>query len=272
MYPFCYHRPKTLADALSAFGEAGSAAYLSGGHTLLPAMKARLAAPDALIDLRHIPELKGIRVNTDEVIICGGATHDEVANSAEVKKVIPALAGLAGSIGDMHVRHMGTIGGSVANNDPAADYPSAVLALAATICTDRREISADDYFTGLYSTVREDDEIITHLRFPIPELAAYAKFRNPASRYAMAAAFVARHRDGAVRVAVTGAGDDGVYRWSEAEEALCGTFSAEALQDLAAGAEGMMSDMHATAEYRAHLVTVMTRRAVASMGHALIFP
>src|ERR687894_468953 len=227
MYQTTYHRAKSLAEAKTLFSGSGDAAYISGGHTLLPAMKARLAAPAHLIDLRHIPELRGIEVSGDSV-----------------------------SIGDAQVRHLGTIGGSVANNDPAADYPAAVLALAGTVHTDKRQIQADQYFTGLYTTAREEGEIVTRVSFRIPETSGYAKFRNPASRYPMAGVFVARHRDGTVRVAVTGAGNDGVFRWSEAEQALSRSFAAEALQGLTVPVGNMMGDIHGSPEYRANLVAV----------------
>ena len=269
MYQTTYHRPRSLADAAGLFSSSGDAAYISGGHTLLPAMKARLAAPANLIDLRHVPELRGIEVTGDSVVIGGGMTHAEVTQSDEVKGAIPTLAELAGTIGDAQVRHLGTIGGSVANNDPAADYPSAVLALAGTVHTDKREIAADDYFTGLYTTALEEGEIVTRVAFRIPETCGYAKFRNPASRYPMAGVFVAKHKDGSVRVAVTGAGNDGVFRWSEAEQALSGNFSADALASLTVPASQMMGDIHGSQEYRANLVAVMARRAITHQGTAL---
>ena len=269
MYQTTYHRPKSLSEAASLFAGSSDAAYLSGGHTLLPAMKARLAAPSILIDLRHIPELKGIQVTGDAVSIGGAMTHSEVSRSAEAKRAIPALAALAGSIGDAQVRHLGTIGGSVANNDPAADYPAAVLALHGVVHTDRRQIAADEFFTGLYSTALEEGEIVTRVSFRVPETSGYAKFRNPASRYPMAGVFVARHRDGSVRVAVTGAGNDGVFRWAEAERALAGNFAAEALKGLSVSPADMMGDIHGSPEYRANLVQVMARRAVEHQGDAL---
>lgn len=266
MYETKYHRPKTLAEAVEIYSNTEEPAYLSGGHTLIPAMKGRLAAPANLIDVRRIPELSGIRIEADGVIIGSATTHAAVAASKEIAAVIPALSGLAGSIADVQVRHVGTIGGSVANNDPAADYPSAVLGLDATVHTDRRAIASDDYFAGLYTTALEEGEILARLEFKIPEIAGYAKFRNPASRYALAAAFVARHRDGHVRVAITGAGNSGVFRWTAAEEALTAHLAPEALMGLLPDPADMMGDMHASAEYRAHLVAVMTRRAVASLG------
>ena len=269
MYETNYHRPRSLAEAASLFSGTGDAAYISGGHTLLPAMKARLAAPANLIDLRHVPELRGIEVTGDSVSIGGATTHSEVAASRDVKSAISTLAALAGSIGDAQVRHLGTIGGSVANNDPAADYPAAVLALAGTVHTDRRQIHADEFFTGLYTTALQEGEIVTRVTFRIPETSGYAKFRNPASRYPMAGVFVARHKDGSIRVTVTGAGNDGVFRWGEAEQALANDFRPEALQNLTVPASGMMGDIHGSPEYRANLVAVMARRALQHQGTAL---
>ena len=270
MYATTYHRPKSLAEAANLFSSSEEAAYISGGHTLLPAMKARLAAPKHLIDLRHVPELKGIAVSGDTITINGGMTHGEVAQSAEVKQASPTLAALAGSIGDAHVRHLGTIGGSVANNDPAADYPSAVLALLGTVHTNKRQVAADAFFTGLYTTALEEGEIVTKVSFRVPAQAGYAKFRNPASRYPMAGVFVAKHKDGSVRVAVTGAGNDGVFRWSAAEQALTANFAPDAVKGLSVDAGGMMGDIHGSPEYRANLVAVMARRALENLGKAAI--
>ena len=272
MYETRYYRPQSLTAAAQAFQESGDAAYLSGGHTLLPAMKSRLAAPANLIDLRSIPDLQGIDVSVDAVTIGAATVHSDVADSAAIQRAIPALSGLAGSIADIHVRHVGTIGGSVANNDPAADYPSAVLALKGVVETDRRTVPANEFFTGLYSTALDEGEIVTRIAFRIPQSSAYAKFRNPASRYAMAAAFVARYPDGEVHVAITGAGNEGVFRWREAENALRSDFSARALDGLAVDPSGMMSDMHGAPDYRAHLVAVMTRRAVDNPGGVLVWP
>jgi carbon-monoxide dehydrogenase medium subunit len=266
MYQTIYHRPKSLAEAAKLFSSVGDAAYISGGHTLLPAMKARLAAPANLIDLRHVAELKGIQVSAEMVTIGGGMTHGEIARSADVKKAIPTLALLAGSIGDAQVRHLGTIGGSVANNDPAADYPAALLALAGAVHTDKRQIAADDYFTGLYSTALEEGEIVTRVAFRIADSCGYAKFRNPASRYPMAGVFVAKLKDGSVRVGVTGAGNGGAFRWTAAEQALSSSFSADALKELSVPAGNMMGDIHGSPEYRANLVAVMARRAVQNLG------
>lgn len=270
MYQTTYHRPKSLGEAASLFSGSGDAAYISGGHTLLPAMKARLAAPANLIDLRQVPELKGIEVTADTVSIGGATTHFEVSQSAKVKGAIPTLAALAGSIGDAAVRHLGTIGGSVANNDPAADYPAAVLALSGTVHTDRRQIPADQFFTGLYLTALEEGEIVCRVVFRIPASAGYAKFRNPASRYPMAGVFVAKQKDGSIRVAVTGAGNGGVFRWSEAEAGLGRDFSGKGLKDAKIGADKMMGDIHGSPEYRANLVAVMARRAADNQGKVTI--
>lgn len=260
MYAFSYHRPESLDEALDAFARAEDASYVSGGHTLLPTMKNRLAAPSDLIELARLPELQGIDRDGGRLLIGAAQTHASVAASAIVQDVIPALAQLAGSIGDMQVRHRGTIGGSIANNDPAADYPSAVLGLGATIVTTTREIPADAFFDGMFTTVLEPGEIITRIAFPIPHGAGYAKMRNPASRYALAASFVARTADG-VRVAITGAGSEGVFRWTEAEEALTASFSASALSGLSLDPADMLGDMHAASDYRAHLAAVCTQRA-----------
>ncbi|ESR26158.1 FAD binding domain-containing protein [Lutibaculum baratangense] len=271
MYELRYRRPADLAEAASLFEAAEDPAYISGGHTLLPTLKGRLAAPDALIDLRRLPELKGIRREGDRLVVGAGEVHRDVAASPDVREALPALAGLAGSIGDVHVRNHGTIGGSVANNDPAADYPAAVLGLGAVVRTNRREIAADDYFQGLFTTALEEGEIVVALSFPTGAECGYAKFRNPASRYAMAAVFVARFAD-AVRVAVTGAGNDGVFRWTAAEKALATSFSPEALADLSVAEADMIDDLHGSAEYRRHLVSVIAERAVANMGRAVVTP
>jgi carbon-monoxide dehydrogenase medium subunit len=265
MYEFSFRRPKSLDEATAAFESADDAFFVSGGHTLLPTMKNRLAAPSDLIDLAHLPELHGITRDGDALVIGAAETHCAVAASPLVQATIPALAQLAGSIGDMQVRHRGTIGGSVANNDPAADYPSAVLALGATVITSTREIGAEAFFDGMFATVLEPGEIITGIAFPIPPSAGYAKMRNPASRYALAASFVVRMGD-SVRVAITGAGLDGVFRWAEAEDALRASFAGPALNGIALKPEDMMGDMHAAASYRAHLAAVCTRRAVDNQG------
>ncbi|MDN2581670.1 xanthine dehydrogenase family protein subunit M [Aquibium sp. ELW1220] len=261
MYSVNYHRAASVEEAASLLAANGEAKLVSGGMTLIPAMKTRLAAPSDLIDLRHITALKGVTVAGSTVTIGAGTTHAEVAGNGELAAACPAFARLAGGIGDPHVRHLGTIGGSVANNDPAADYPAALLALGATVVTNTREIAAEDFFTGLFETALGDGEIVTAIRFTAPEKAAYQKFRNPASRYAMAGVFVAKGGDG-VKVAVTGAGDTGVFRSAEMEAALSSSFDASALDGMTLPADGMMSDIHASADYRANLVVVMARRAV----------
>ena len=262
MYSVNYHRASSVAEAATLANRC-DAKYLSVGMTLIPAMKTRLAAPGDVIDLTHIAELKGITVSGDTVTICAATTHYEVANDAAIKQVCPALSHLASHIGDPHVRHRGTIGGSIANNDPAADYPAAMLALGATIVTDKRKIAAEEFFKGLFETALDDGEIVTAVTFKVPAKAGYAKFPNPASRYAMTGVFVAK--DGAgVRVAVTGAGDDGVFRSLPLEVALSKSFDAAALQGVTVPSDNLMSDIHATAEYRANLVVVMARRAVAA--------
>jgi aerobic carbon-monoxide dehydrogenase medium subunit len=261
MYAFEYHRPTSVKEAAGLAGQAEDTKFLAGGHTLLPTMKLRLAGPANLIDLGQIAELRGIERSSDTITIRAMMKHAEVANSTEVKEAIPALAEMAELIGDPHVRNRGTIGGSIANNDPSADYPAACLALNATIITNQRKIAADDFFQGIFTTALEEGEIITQVSFPIPAQAAYTKFRNPASRYALVGVFVAKHTDG-VRVAVTGAGSNGVFRVPEMEQALSGNFAPEALDGVAVAEDEMNSDMHADAAYRAHLVGVMARRAV----------
>jgi carbon-monoxide dehydrogenase medium subunit len=265
MYQIRYHKPASIDAALAAMETAEEGKLLGGGQTLLPTMKQRLAAPSDLVDVRGIAGMQDISVAGGVVTIGAGVRHADVAGHGDVKAHIPALAALAGGIGDPAVRAMGTIGGSVANNDPAADYPAAVLALGATVVTDRREIAADDFFAGMFATALRDNEIITAIRFPVPAKAGYAKFHNPASRYALVGVFVADTGSG-VRVAVTGAGEDGVFRSDAIETALAADFSAGALDGVSLDADGMLSDIHATAAYRAHLVTVMAKRAVTSAG------
>lgn len=261
MYAFEYHRPASLKEALGLLSENDEAKILAGGHTLLPTMKQRLAGPSHLVDLGRITELRGIERTGDAVTIGAMTRYAEIAESPVLREAIPALAEMTGTVGDPHVRHRGTIGGSIANNDPSADYAAACLALGATIATNSREIHADHFFKGLFETVLEEGELITRVSFPIPAQAGYAKFRHPASRYALVGVFVAQ-RGAEIRVAVTGAGASGVFRWTEAEVALSRSFSAEAVQGLSASSEGLNSDIHANAVYRAHLVGVMTRRAV----------
>ncbi len=265
MYPFDYRRPRSVVEAQAAFSASGEPRWLAGGMTLLPAMKLRLAAPGALIDLADIEELKGIELEAHDLAIGSMTIHREVAESVEVRNLIPALAELAGSIGDVQVRNRGTLGGSVSNNDPAADYPAAILGLDATIATTQRDIAADEFFTGLFETALLADEIIRHVSFPIPELAGYVKFPNPASRYAIAGVMVAK-RSAVVRVAVTGAGPC-VFRATRLEQALEGEFTPQALDGIEVSAERLNEDLHASAEYRAHLVTVLAGRAVeAALG------
>ena len=271
MHPIQYHRPDDLEDALTIFeNRSGEASYLSGGHTLLPTMKLGLASPTDLIDLCRISTLRGIEASEQVVSIGATTCHSDVAASPAVVRYIPALAGLAGSIGDRHVRHRGTIGGSVANNDPAADYAAAVLGLGATVVTNRREILADDFFISLYTTALEPGEIITKLVFPVPLTAAYAKFRSPASRFAITAVFVSRTEKG-VRVAVTGAGERGVFRARELEAALTADFRPEALIGLHIDPSTLLSDLNGTPEYRANLVLIMARRAIENLGRAISY-
>jgi aerobic carbon-monoxide dehydrogenase medium subunit len=262
MYAFEYHRPQSLSGAVADLAKTDAKA-LAGGMTLLPTMKQRLASPAALIDLKSVPDLAGIVREGDNLMIGAMTRHADVARSNVVQAAIPALAALAGGIGDPHVRNMGTIGGSLANNDPSADYPAAALALGATIVTNKRRIGAADYFTGLFETALETGELITQISFPIPQRAAYMKFPNPASRYALVGVFVAKTAGG-VRVAVTGAGQNGVFRLSEFETRLAANFSPEALNGVSVPADGLNSDLHADADYRAHLIGVMARRAVAA--------
>jgi carbon-monoxide dehydrogenase medium subunit len=263
MYAFDYHRAQSVADAAKLLASKPDAKLLAGGHTLLPTMKLRLASPKALVDLGRVAELKGIERKGNALVIGAMVTHAEVAGSAVVKSAIPGLAALAGGIGDPHVRHRGTIGGSIANNDPAADYPAALMALGATVGTNKREIKAEAFFTGLFSTSLQDGEIITRVSFPVPTKFAYSKFPNPASRYALAGVAVAQ-AGGQARVAVTGAGSSGVFRHAAMEAALSKDWSAGALNGIATDAKQLVSDIHGDAAYRAHLVGVMARRAVAA--------
>lgn len=260
MYAFDFVRPRTVEEAVAALaGEEAQA--LGGGQTLIPTLRQRLAQPGTLVSLSGIASMKGVAMKGADLAIGGGTTHATVAR--EAKAHYPALASLALRIGDPHVRNRGTIGGSLANNDPSACYPAAALASGATIATNIREIAADDFFQGMFTTALEPGEIITEVRFPIPERARYEKFIQPASRFPLVAVFVAKF-PGGVRVAVTGASESGVFRWSEAEAALSGNFTPGAIDGLAVDADGMIGDLHGTPEYRAHLAAVMTRRAVAA--------
>ena len=271
MFSLAYHRPATLAEARAAQEAAEDGLYLSGGHTLIPALKNRLLAPSDLVDLRGIPGLGGIEAGPAGGLRIGATTrHVEVARSPLVRAAIPALAGLAGSIGDRQVRNMGTIGGSIANNDPAADYPSALLALAATVETDRRSLPAAEFFAGLYETALEPGEIVTAVHFPAAGFAAYAKLRSTASRYSVVGVFVARTDPGGLRVAVTGAGADGVFRAAPLEAALAGGTDPAALAGCGLGPEGLLSDGSATAEFRAHLIVELCREALAHPGQARV--
>ena len=265
MYDFTYHRPKTLDEAVSALSGAADGKLLSGGQTILPTIKQRLASPSDLLDLGGIAELSGIAEEGGAIVIGAATTHAAVAGNAAVQAKIPALAALAEGIGDPQVRNCGTIGGSIANNDPAADYPAGLVGLGATVRTNKREIAADDFFTGLFETALGDDEIVTAVSFPVPEKAGYAKFANQASRYAIVGVMAAKGPAG-VRVAVTGAGEGGVFRVAAMEQALSGSFSASALDGTSVSADGLNADLHASAEYRAHLVGVMAKRAVEAAG------
>lgn len=260
MYAFDYKRPASVAEAEAALKSTGGK-LLAGGQTLLPAMKLRLANPETIVDLAACGGLTGIARKDGAVVIGAMTTHAAVAESAEVKAAIPELAKVVETIGDPHVRNRGTIGGSLANNDPSADYPSLVLALGATVKTNKRSISADDFFTGLFSTALEDGEIITEVSFPVPQAMGSAKIRNPASHYALVGVVVAKTAGG-VRVAVTGAGQSGVFRWTAAEQALTANFAPGAVDGLSVDASTLMSDLHADAAYRAHLIKVLTKRAV----------
>jgi carbon-monoxide dehydrogenase medium subunit len=263
MYDFGYQRVGSVEEAARLLAADPEAKLIAGGQTLIPVLKQRLNRPSTVIDLAGA-RLAGIKVDGNTVTIGAMTPHGAVASSQEVRRVIPALAELALVIGDEQVRHRGTIGGSLANNDPAADYTAAALGLNATIRTQRREIKADDFFLGMFTTALEPDEIITAVTFPAPEKAAYEKFRNPASRYAMVGVFIAKTRDG-VRVAVTGAGQNGVFRHTAMEQALASNLSPDAIANVTTPASEMNADIHGSAEYRAHLVGVMAKRALAKM-------
>ncbi len=264
MHNFNYQRPGSVEDAVQALTNASDGTLMGGGMTLLPTLKQRLASPSDVIDLAGVSGLSGISEDGGAIVIGAMTTHAEVASNAAVTTKIPALAVLAETIGDPQVRNRGTIGGSIANNDPAADYPAALVGLGATVRTNKREIAADDFFTDLFETALGDDEIITAVSFPVPDKAGYAKFPNPASRYAIVGVMASTGPAG-IRVAVTGAGSC-VFRAAEMEAALGGGFSADALSDASVSADGLNSDIHASAEYRANLVAVMARRAVAAAG------
>ena len=264
MYAVEYQKAKTVADAVALLGKTGGK-VLAGGQSLVAAMKLRLAQPGTVVDLAGIPELTGVKMEGGALVIGAMTKHAEVAASADVKRAIPALAALAEGIGDRQVRNMGTLGGSIANNDPAADWPAAVVGLNATVVTNKRRIAANDFFKGMYETALAPDEVITAVSFPVPKKAGYAKFRNPASRFALVGVFVAQLADGSVRVAVTGAAPS-VFRASGVEAALAKSFTADAAKAVKVDASGLNNDLHGSPAYRAHLVAVMASRAVAAAG------
>ena len=264
MYALNYVKAKSLKEASAFLSRNPEAKLLAGGMTMIPTLKQRLARPTHVVDIANLPELRGIAAKGGKLVIGAGTKHHDVAASAAVRKAIPALAGLAAEIGDPQVRNRGTIGGSLANNDPAADYPAAVLGLGATVVTMKRSLAADDFFQGLFATALEEGEIIVRVEFPLPKRAAYSKFHHPASGYAMAGVFIAQTAGG-VRVAVTGAGP-GVFRWTAAEAALAKSFNPAALEGLPLDASGLNNDIHADREYRANLVRVMAKRALAKLS------
>lgn len=266
MYQTTYHRASSVDEAASLFAKGSEAKFLAGGQTLLPVMKQRLASPSDVIDVAKIKELIGVEAAGDTLTIKAATPHYDVATSDAAKKAIPALAYLASLIGDPAVRYRGTIGGSIANNDPAADYPAALLALGATVKTNKRSISAEDFFKGLFTTTLEDGEIITAVSFPVPAKAGYAKMRHPASRFALTAVFVAQTKSGEVRVAATGASQSGVMRVPAIEAALKANWSPSAIDSVSISASNLLADIHGTAEYRANLVKVMAQRAVTAAG------
>lgn len=266
MYQTTYHRASSVDEAAALFKKGADAKYLAGGHTLLPVMKQRLAQPSDVIDLARIPALVGVSATADALVVKAATTYYDVMTSADTKKAIPALVHLTSMLGDPAVRYRGTIGGSIANNDPAADYPAAVVALDATVKTNKRSIRADDFFTGLFSTALEDGEIITEIAFPIPAKAAYAKMRHPASRFALTGVFVAKTKSGEVRVAATGASQSGVMRVPAIEAALKANWSPSAIDAVTIPPDGLIADIHGSADYRANLVKVMAQRAVETAG------
>jgi carbon-monoxide dehydrogenase medium subunit len=263
MYAFKYHRPTTVRQAANLLAKFPEAKVLAGGHSLIPVMKLRLASPSDIIDINKVEGLSGVEIKGRSAVVGAMTRHFEVAASKELQEALPALAGVPASIGDPHVRHRGTLGGSIANNDPNADYPAACLGLGATIITNKRRVAADDFFTGLFTTALEPDEIITKVSFPLAKKAAYQKFKHPASGFALVGVFVSK-RGSEIRVAVTGAGSNGVFRVKTFEEALKKRFSPKSIEGMTVPADGMNSDIHASAEYRAHLVGVLARRALAA--------
>ena len=263
MYSFTYHRPTTVRQAGNMLAKDSEAKLIAGGHSLLPVMKLRLAKPSALVDLNKVEGLAGIELKGRSIVIGAMTHHVDVANSPVVKEHLPALAELVGMIGDPAVRHRGTIGGSLANNDPNADYPAAVLGLGATVITNKRRIAADDFFKAIFETALEADEIITKVSIPLAKKAAYQKFKQPASGFALVGVFVSK-RGADIRVAVTGAGANGVFRVKTFEEALKKRFSPKSIEGMTVPADGMNSDIHGSAEYRAHLIAVLAKRALAA--------
>jgi len=266
MYQTTYHRPSSVDEAAALFAKGSESKYLAGGHTLIPVMKQRLASPSDVIDLGKIKELVGVELSADALTIKAATTYFDILQSADAKKAIPAIVYLASVLGDPQVRYRGTIGGSIANNDPAADFPAAVLALGATVKTNKRSIAADDFFKGLFSTALDDGEIITAVSFPIPAKAGYSKMRHPASRFALTGVFVVKTKSGDVRVAATGASSSGVMRVPAIEAALKANWSPGALDSIKISADGLLTDIHGSATYRANLIKVMAQRAVAEAG------
>ena len=262
MYETTYHRPSSVDEAAALIAKDADAKYLAGGHTLIPVMKQRLAAPTAVVDIGRIPALIGVELSGDTLTIKAATTYYDIMTNADVKKAIPAIAHLTSVLGDPMVRARGTIGGSIANNDPAADFPAAVLALGATVKTNKRSIAADDFFKGLFTTALQDGELITAISFPIPTKAGYAKMRHPASRFALTGVFVAQTKGGDVRVAATGASQNGVMRVPGIETALKANWAASALENVKISPNGLIADIHGSAEYRANLIKVMAQRAV----------
>src|ERR1700731_4860846 len=266
MYSTTYHRPSSIDEAAALFAKGKEAKYLAGGHTLVPVMKQRLAAPSDVIDLGRIKDIVGVELSADALTIKAATTYFDIMQSTEVKKSLPAISYLTSLIGDPSVRYRGTIGGSIPNNDPAADFPAALLAVGATVKTNKRSIAADDFFKGLFTTALGDGEIITAVSFPIPAKAGYAKMRHPASRFALTGVFVAKTKAGDVRVAATGASQSGVMRVPAAETALKANWSAGALDAIKIAADGLLSDIHGSSTYRANLIKVMAQRAVTEAG------
>jgi aerobic carbon-monoxide dehydrogenase medium subunit len=266
MYETNYHRASSVDDAVALFGKGTEAKFLAGGQTLLPVMKQRLAAPSDVIDVTRIKDLVGVEASGDTLTIKAATTYYDIMTSTDVKKAIPAIAHLTSMLGDPAVRYRGTIGGSIANNDPAADFPAALVALGATVKTNKRSISADDFFKGLFTTALQDGELITAVTFPFPAKAGYAKFRHPASRFALTGVFVAKSKSGDVRVAATGASQSGVMRVGAIEQALKSNWSAGAIDNVQISADGLLADIHGSAVYRANLIKVMAQRAVAEAG------